>query len=358
MQLSLEGPPRATLDPDGTVRWKAPPAPGAEVRFLLTADDGEGGLATQGWVLRVVPPDGPGRRYSRPDALQGLRLQHLGRSRARRPGPRAGARPAATCLSLLLRARALAVTARAAGVLEPLGCAIHHVDGFQVRVLAGFERKPKATAASGPRPDPFLPPYPALLHVADWPPAHALLLNRYPVLADHLLLVTLRDEPQEAPPSAGDLDALERLLAIVDGLGFYNGGVAAGASQPHRHLQLVPADAVGPMPLEAPLADAVGRGLDQVPSLPFAHAVGPPDADLDALFAAAGADPRAPGAHSLLATRRWRLLVPRTAGEVDGMPVNSLAYVGLLAVTSEAQLAALARMGPWEVLSRAASPRR
>ena len=36
------------------------------------------------------------------------------------------------------------------------------------------------------------------------------------------------------------LEEMNAILAEFDGLGFYNGGETAGASQPHKHLQIVP----------------------------------------------------------------------------------------------------------------------
>ena len=51
----------------------------------------------------------------------------------------------------------------------------------------------------------------------------------------------------EYAEDGADFDALARGLAAIDGLAFYNGGTVAGASQPHKHLQLVPVPlGVGP----------------------------------------------------------------------------------------------------------------
>ena len=62
-------------------------------------------------------------------------------------------------------------------------------------------------------------------------------------------------------------------MAELNGLGFYNAGRAAGASQPHKHLQLVGlplAPGVAGLPVDALLASAGFEGcVGRVPSLPF-----------------------------------------------------------------------------------------
>jgi ATP adenylyltransferase len=253
-------------------------------------------------------------------------------------------------VTLLERARAAVARARADGSLRPLASTAQVVpDGgvdFVVRQITAFEHKPHGSRED----DPFRPPWTNALFVEDWGPAHALLLNKYPVLDDHLLLVTRDWADQEAPPTAGDLSALGRALDAMDALWFYNGGRAAGASQPHRHLQLVPRASLGGIPLEALLRDGARGG--RVAAFAFRHAV-VPGFDPDRILAALGPDP---GPHTLLGTREAALIVPRSAPKVDGEPVNSLAYAGFLAARSEAGLAAIRRRGPFAVLAAAATP--
>ena len=70
--------------------------------------------------------------------------------------------------------------------------------------------------------------------------AHVVVLNKFPVIDRHLLLVTRQFEDQHTPLSHADFDALAAVIAVHGGLGFYNGGRTAGASQAHKHLQWVP----------------------------------------------------------------------------------------------------------------------
>jgi len=145
-----------------------------------------------------------------------------------------------------------------AGALQPIPTACQFVeDGgvhFLVRVVDNLGRKERDRAAaanpsSAPRPNPFLPYDPAL-YVADASPTHVCLLNKFNVVEHHLLIVTRHFEHQDTCLTRADWEAWWTCLAEYDGLGFYNGGTLAGASQPHKHLQLVP------LPL-APVGNAV-----------------------------------------------------------------------------------------------------
>lgn len=256
--------------------------------------------------------------------------------------------------ALIERARQNIRRALASGTLEPLSSApIAHRDGgisFLVRRLREIPKKPSGHA-KGAR-DPFVPPYEPDLFVEDRPPEHAILLNRYPVLDEHLLLVTRRFEDQESYPSASDLSILQDLLAELDGLAFYNGGALAGASQPHRHLQIVPRAAFGgaDLPTEPAILAALGSGM--VPSWPFLHTLAPVDRPLPDLFERLCAgEPFSP--FSMLCTRRWMLLVPRSRSHVEGIPVNSLGYAGSLVVKDDAQQQHLERVGALSILADA-----
>ena len=160
---------------------------------------------------------------------------------------------------LWARVRARAKAARASGALHEVATEAEVVEGggvaFVVRVLAG--RKPRGFGAPAAA-DPFDPPEPALT-VGAVGPEHVAVLNKFAVIPHHLLLVTRRFEHQETLLTEADLEALRQCLAAdagAEALGFYNGGEAAGASQPHKHLQLVPlplGPAGPPVPMEAAL---------------------------------------------------------------------------------------------------------
>jgi ATP adenylyltransferase len=281
--------------------------------------------------------------------------------------------------------------ARRNGALQSIGTELHCVDDggirFLVRVLASLKQKQRearapADGASRGRAgaNPFLPHDPRLF-VADLTATHFCLLNKFNVVDSHLLLVTRAFEDQERLLTPADLEAMAVALAEIDGLGFFNGGTAAGASQPHKHLQLVPLplarEGHGPAlpiePLLAPvLAEAEPGAPAIVPGFPFRHAVlaldGPAGAgNLDRayrrLLAATGlaaadalgrAEARPAMAYNLLVTRRWMLIVPRSREQVGGIGVNALAYAGSLFVRDEAQMATVRQSGPLRLIAQAA----
>ncbi|MEN9796540.1 MAG: hypothetical protein RL653_236 [Pseudomonadota bacterium] len=209
---------------------------------------------------------------------------------------------------------------------------------FVVRVARGLERKARPPAAPGPQArNPFLPPFEAGLFVQELSDTHRVLLNKFNVFPHHALVVSRDFVPQSQRLALPDWDAALRCLESVDGLVFYNSTATAGASQPHRHLQLIPL----PVPL-VPGATQLPCRSDVVP-LP-ATAQGALAAYREAL-ARLGRD-RDGADYNLLATREWLLVVPRAREHVEDLSLNALAFAGSFFVKSEDQLARLRAVGP------------
>jgi ATP adenylyltransferase len=253
-----------------------------------------------------------------------------------------------------------------------------------VRRASSLVRKEEARlqVARGAKPaNPFLPHEPAMF-VADISDTHIALLNKYNVIEHHLLIITRRFVDQEVLLDAEDFAALAACMAQIDGLAFYNGGALAGASQAHKHLQLVPlplAKDGPPVAVERLFAPVQGRaGILRVPGFPFRHAfawiaedwfsnVGSAARQLHAryrdLYSAAGlkgvtgdAGERQSAPYNLLATRHWMLLVPRTRDCFESVPVNALGFAGSLFVRDEAQMQVVKRAGPMTVLKSVSLP--
>ena len=219
--------------------------------------------------------------------------------------------------------------------------------------------------------NPFLPPDPDLF-ITDLPPRHAAVLNKFNVLDHHLLVVTRSFEPQEDLLNRGDFAALGRCMNEIDGLGFYNGGTVAGASQPHKHLQLAPLP-IGsgrhPTPLDAIIdRRSADPGPTTIPGLPFTHAVvhldGRPISEdrADELVACYRSVCAAVGVHdtttpyNMLLTRRWMLVAPRAGEHWRRISINSLGFAGSLLVRNTAELDELRRAGPMAVLRSVVEP--
>jgi ATP adenylyltransferase len=248
---------------------------------------------------------------------------------------------------------------------------------FVVRIVEHLEQEQEATGEQQrPGANPFLP-YNRELFVADVSETHLCLLNKFNVLDHHLLIVTRSFEEQESPLTLDDFEALWLCMAEREGLGFYNSGPDAGASQPHKHLQLVSVPVgVGPerTPFDPLLATARFDGpLGSVEALPFVHAVakldeqsspGSPGAAAAALaiyramLRRVGIDTEAPRPYNLLATRDWMFLLPRTRGFFHSIEVNALGFAGALLVRNQEQLAFVRREGPMTLLRNVALARR
>lgn len=286
---------------------------------------------------------------------------------------------------LLTLIRATTQSAMASGALQPLPTRYEMVKSggieFVVRVSQALVRKQKATQTQKQEnSNPFLP-YETDLFVADISDTHLCLLNKFNVVADHVLIVTRQFVSQETWLDAADFLALLAVLAQFDGLGFFNGGAVAGASQPHKHLQIVPrqlAPELAVLPID-PLLDKteIAGHLGQCPLFPFAHAIAklPPNWWQGALMSAAEdvraiygealvklgmldspalSNPKQSQAYNLLMTREWLLLIPRTQEHCAQISVNSLGFVGSLFARNDLELSQIRELGPMTILKTVA----
>lgn len=245
---------------------------------------------------------------------------------------------------------------------------------FLVRIVANLERKSKHQKA--PKPENFNPflPYEDHLFVADLSDQHLVLLNKFNVMDHHLLMVTREFVSQDTWLDEVDMLALALVLTELDGLAFYNGGQAAGASQPHKHLQMVPLPFIPSrpdLPIDPLIAAADLQGLGHIPDFSFVHAVVPLTLDWTAsaqsltpkllalyheLLDAIGIpfqsnSPQATGAYNLLVTRKWMLMVLRSQPSFEGIAINALGFAGSLLVRNQQELEQLKRLGPMTILN-------
>lgn len=238
---------------------------------------------------------------------------------------------------------------------------------FVVRVATDYAAQ-AARQPKGRPGNPFADPEPELF-VADVSDSHYALLNKYHVIESHLLVVTRAYVDQHVLLDRADFEALVACFPPeAPAIAFYNGGSGAGASQPHKHLQ------VATLPL-APWADIPMAPLlaSQPPRLPFRHAFAPVGMEArdaaqlheayHALLVQAGIEAvrhadgeRQSGSYNLLVAREWMLLVPRSRDAFERASVNSLAYAGALFVREQHQLEAIRSAGPMSVLAQVGLP--
>ncbi len=235
---------------------------------------------------------------------------------------------------------------------------------FQLRRL--LSATPRHLRAQGPKPNPFRP-WDSPLQVRLLGHRHLVLLNKYPVQAGHVLLITQAYEPQSGWLEDGDWAAVARVDADTGGLWFFNSCAEAGASQPHRHLQLLPrhrdqvacpldgllraqlAGEDGPWPWAYRLSPRrPGDGAEALAATYHAHALAL------GLGEPAG-DPRPRHPYNLMFSDHWFLTVRREREHVAGFSVNALGFAGYLLLSEGSELAWLQREGPWALLQAAAA---
>jgi ATP adenylyltransferase len=247
---------------------------------------------------------------------------------------------------------------------------------FLVRILVNLDLKKaatevqeKQTRTTGKEFNPFLP-YEEDLFVADISDTHVCILNKFNVVDHHLLIITRAFEPQESLLTLADFTAMCSSLAEFPGLVFYNSGKLAGASQRHKHLQIIPLPlTTGDLPIAPLFNQAKFQGaIATIPGLPFLHAfthLHPEDSaetilvKYQSLLQAVEIESihHSPsGAYNLLATREWMLLVPRSQEDFQSISVNSLGFAGALLVRNPEMMQMLKDIGPMNILRQVSFP--
>lgn len=197
--------------------------------------------------------------------------------------------------------------------------------------------------------NPFLP-FDQNLLVSELSRSHVLIFNKFCVVPEHLLIITTKFVEQAAEFAECDFDAVNQILEDMNEvfpLAFYNSGPEAGASQAHRHFQVIPTE-IAPIdehiravdkfnePFAIPLYSSFLHGCIRNPSVNSRNSYWHFEAykQLRELF------PDRPAAYNLLWTRDWMLLVPRRKAFTDnGMDsVNAMAFAGYFLTMDEVHL--------------------
>ena len=260
-------------------------------------------------------------------------------------------------------------SALAASALVPLPTSVHaltHLDGvdFELRHLTGAT--PKHLRAAGPRPNPFLP-WDQRLAVRSVGEHHTLILNKFPVQIGHMLLITSQWAPQSGWLTELDWQALAAVDEDTTGLWFFNSGPDAGASQPHRHLQLLPrrvGQPVCPRDHWYRMRSSVtcNRSGDVLERSCAVTTIDPPVLTGERLSAmyrtlctrlglGSPEDMEQPlHPHNILLCRDWMAMVRRSKDGVHGFSVNALGFAGYLLSTELSDRDWLTQVGPEELL--------
>lgn len=233
---------------------------------------------------------------------------------------------------------------------------VRYCEALQHKLKILHSEQPSSSASS--KRNPFLPPERELT-LANLGESHKLIFNKYCVVPLHMLIVSNEFINQMTPLSAEDFVACQRALDVPSKndqgwMFFYNSGPESGATQPHRHLQMIEGE-TPPMcdafadSITIPLMSSIIHGLLRVSSC---------DDWYDAysqLLKLVPAD--SDGSYSLIFTRHWMLLVPRRREYYEGLSFNAMTFAGYLLACYPKDLDLLIKQhDPLEIISYVGFP--
>ncbi|MGK7939160.1 MAG: phosphorylase [Crocosphaera sp.] len=249
---------------------------------------------------------------------------------------------------------------------------------FLVRIITNLNRKDNAKKTQkklGKDFNPFLP-YEKDLFVADISETHLCLLNKFNVVDHHLLIITRDFEEQETLLTLNDFTALWACLLQIDGLAFYNNGKIAGASQRHKHLQLVPFPLI-PEIHKTPIDPIIKKvnydnKIGHISCFNFPHIISKITLQTHQSIAGIAQESfntyshlinclkldvkgeNKPKPYNLLITKEWMMIIPRAQPKYESISINSLGFAGALLVKNEQQLNLLKQVKPLRILQQVA----
>ncbi|MGI0481586.1 ATP adenylyltransferase family protein [Geminocystis sp. CENA526] len=253
---------------------------------------------------------------------------------------------------------------------------------FLIRMVENLERKDNEKKKQKQQQkksntffNPFLP-YDRDLFIDNIGDNHVAILNKFNVFDHHLLIVTREFESQESALNFDDFSALWTVLSNINGLGFYNSGKLSGASQPHKHLQLVPyplAQEIETIPINNLVLSY--KNTDEIVTLkelPFLHSIEFFENNEDKSCEELGQitvekyerllerlnikikDNKPSQNYNLLITKEWIMMIPRSQEKLNSISINSLGFAGGFLVKNEEQLNLIKNSNLLEILAQVA----
>ena len=234
-------------------------------------------------------------------------------------------------------------------------------DDFVIRELD--ITKFKKNTLIGPKINPFKP-WDNILEIDSIGNDHQLILNKYPVQLGHILLITNEWKEQNGWIDFKDWEAIKIVNKDTTGLWFFNSGPLAGASQPHRHIQLLRRE---PSELSCPrenwilkfcnlnnkndkfakniIVKQFSKSLNEeniheiYKVLSNKLGLGNPNIDKK---------PKYP--YNLIFTDNWMVLIKRKTDNLHGISINALGFAGYILVTQKSDVTYLKKYGPEKFL--------
>lgn len=215
----------------------------------------------------------------------------------------------------------------------------------------------------GPKQNPFYP-WAKELEIAKIGNNHQLILNKYPVQEGHILLITNTWMPQNGWLDINDWMAIQKVNKDTNGLWFFNSSPIAGASQPHRHFQLLRRSKNEiSCPREKWFLDLknnnnrVSKLKKNINVSEFSFKESPTfiyDQYLELSKSLGLGDPinnqKPKYPYNILITNRWIALIKRNSDKLHGFSINGLGFAGYLLVTEKSNINYLRKYGPEKLL--------
>ena len=225
---------------------------------------------------------------------------------------------------------------------------------------------PKFLLEYGPKRNPFIPWEPRL-EIQRINNKHTLILNKYPVQLGHMLLITNSWTPQDGWLSIQDFEAIVNVDNDTSGLWFFNSSKEAGASQPHRHFQLLPRHFNQSIcPRYEWFCSLLNNKNDKNSKISHCISIKPRDKNTkskaDDLFLSyksmlkdlklgeIDSNSKPLKSYNLLITREWISLITRRTDKTNGFSINALGFAGYFLGTKKSNVDVLIKYGPEEIL--------
>ena len=241
---------------------------------------------------------------------------------------------------------------------------------YQLRSIIGKPRTQNSDI--GPNLNPFSP-WEDDLEIVKVNDNHVLILNKYPVEIGHLLLITRKWAPQNGWLTINDWLSLNKIEKEINGLWFFNSSSKSGASQPHRHIQLlrrVSKDKLFPRQfwfeqiLNDPFSDSsrLGKSTLVLPRR-FSYDIGAAD-ELNDLYlelclrlciGLPNKNIRPICPYNLLITDKWIGLIRRSKESYKGFSINALGFAGYFLVSRNSNIKWIREQKPLSILNEVVS---
>ena len=225
---------------------------------------------------------------------------------------------------------------------------------------------PKYLVEYGPKRNPFIP-WDTRLEIQTINDKHTLILNKYPVQIGHMLLITNNWKPQNGWLNIEDFEAIRNVDNDTTGLWFFNSSKEAGASQPHRHFQLLPRHIHESIcPRYEWFCSLLNNKKDNNSLISHCISIKPrnknKDSDSNDLFNSYKSmidelhlgeidlinKPLKP--YNILITSEWIALIKRKIDRSNGFSINALGFAGYFLGSKKSDVNTLMKFGPERIL--------